>query len=67
MHEVPNTDNGLGGPAVEQDCGRGGVADRHPHDDAGHLRVHLSGSEHVLGVVDVVGGLHEHDVFHADG
>ena len=65
VHKVPDTDHGLVSPSIEQHRGRVCVAERHPDDDAGHLGVSTRGPQHVLGVLDVVGGLDEHHLVHS--
>ncbi len=66
VHEVPDADHGLVPPSIEQRRGRGCVAERHPGDDASHLGVRARCPQHVLGVLDVVGGLDEHHLVHPD-
>ena len=67
VHQVPDANDGLVLPKIEERLGGPGVPERYPSDDPCDLCVGPRRAQHVLGVLDVVAGLHEHDLPHPDG
>ena len=66
VHQMPNADDRLVSPAIEQRVGRTRIAQRHPRDNPSHPFMEVCRAQHVLGVVDVVGRLDQHDLAHTE-